>query len=133
MQLFAYLRKEFSKTVVVLAMTLQVINISIDPADQFTGAEDMAINEIESCVELVLEVVLDYHGAIDETDEADDSTQRHASNIILFTLKTSSLISEKPYRIVSVKNAYGYFSQFTSLSLPIVSPPPKHTASATSA
>lgn len=131
MQLFAYLRKEFSKTVVVLAMTLQVINISIDPADQFTGAEDMAINEIESCVELVLEVVLDYHGAIDETDEADDSTQRHASNIILFTLKTCSLISEKPYKIVSVKNACGYFSQFTSLSLPIVSPPPKHTPSAT--
>lgn len=127
MQLFAHLRKEFSKTVIVLAMTLQVINISIDPADQFTGAEDMAINEIESCVELVLEVVLDYHGAIDETDEADDSRQRHASNIILFTLKTCSLISAKPYRIVSVSNAYEHFSQFTSLSLPIVSPPPKYT------
>jgi hypothetical protein len=126
MRLFTCLRKKFFKTTIVMAMTLQVINISIDPADQFTGAQDVAINEIESCVELVLEVILDHDGAIDETDEADDSTHGQSGSVIFFTVKTCSLICEKPYSIVSAKNDCDHFSCFTSLNLPILSPPPRN-------
>jgi hypothetical protein len=45
-------------TIVCLIVSLQLFNISFDPADTFCGPEDLSINEIESCVELVVEKVM---------------------------------------------------------------------------
>jgi hypothetical protein len=108
-----------------MIVTLQLFNISFDPADPFLGTEDLSINEIESCAELILEIVLGQEGAIGESDESDEAHNKPGSAIILFSISNTKVSVENPS--VYIKNYHPVFksADIESLSLPIVSPPPK--------
>jgi hypothetical protein len=125
MHLFPYLRKKSFVTIVWMAVTLQLFNISFDAADPFYGREDLSVNEIESCVEMVLEIVLGHEDAIDESDESDEAPDKPGTNIILFSLFYSTVSIENP--TIHTKNYHPIFksSHIESLSLPITAPPPK--------
>lgn len=114
-------------TLITLTMTLQVVNISIDPADSNHFREDLSINDIESCVELVLEVFLDKSDAVKEVDEQDESTTTPSSvTITLFNCSEEGLaITENHFSIIDGLSGSYKLSDFNSLSLPIQSPPPK--------
>ena len=112
-------------TTVWLIVTMQLFNISFDPADPSCGAEDLSINEIESCVELVLEIMLGHNDAIGESDESDAAPDKPGSTVILFSAYNSTPSIENPS--VYIRNYQPVFksAHVESLSLPIVSPPPK--------
>ena len=57
-----------------IVMSVYMINLSIDAADMEVSGFDPAVNEIESMVELVLEVLLDQEDALPEYDEPDPET-----------------------------------------------------------
>ena len=100
--------------------------MSIDPVDRLTGVQDMAINEIESCVEFLLEVVLDKHNGIEETDEADDATDRHVSHIVYYVYQ-QPIETEICVVTVTTKHSALKVDPFFSPTIPINSPPPKHS------
>lgn len=57
-------------------LALHILNIGIDAPDLFfQQKENLAYNDIESIVELVLEDYLDIHNAIAEHDDSDDGHQ----------------------------------------------------------
>lgn len=60
-------------------MGLYMLNISVDTADPNPEyiPEDLSINDQESIVEIVLEKVMGYENAIEETD--DNDTEDHTS------------------------------------------------------
>jgi hypothetical protein len=113
------------RTLISLFIAVQLLNICIDPIDHFTGAQEIAINEIESCIEFVLEVVMGNDNAVKETDEADDSSDKQAVTIVLFLSIDRQLLSVSTSQIEQSKISEHYFSNFSSLALPINSPPPK--------
>jgi hypothetical protein len=125
MTLMRILRARFLMTIISSIVMLQILNISIDPADPNLASEDLSINDIESCVELVLEVVLDKTGAIEETDDRDEDSRKPATSITFFSVEKFWKIDEKEYRSQSSTNSY-----YRALSVPnfapaIISPPPK--------
>lgn len=113
-------------TVIIMIVTLQVVNISIDPADTNAGKEDLSINEIESCVELILEVCLKHSDAVRESDEHDDSSCKPgAGSLILFSVDNRVLAVEQPLAPSSSHNYCDHTSFFESIGQSIQSPPPK--------
>lgn len=119
------LRNEFLMTVLSAIVMLQIANISIDPADPNPGSEDLSINDIESCVEFILEIVMNKFDAVKESDEQDEQSSQPNTSIIFFALDNAvhikvhvpSEVSSSPFNYIT--------SFFNSLSLPITSPPPK--------
>lgn len=125
MTLFAILRHRLAKSIVLVAIVLQVVNISIDPVDHLVGAQDIAINEIESCVEFVVEVLMDQPNAIGETDEPDDSSNRQTSFVAFIALCPTVAEIAVPFTMSeNISTAY-CVSSFYPPSLSITSPPPK--------
>jgi hypothetical protein len=119
------LRRRFLLTVISTVVTLQIVNISIDPADFNSGKEDLSINDIESCVEFVLEVVLNKFDAVKECDEQDEHTSQPTVSIVLFTSEPAFHLQEQTFSTIPPP-LFGYgTSFFNSLTLPITSPPPK--------
>jgi hypothetical protein len=125
MQLFPFLRKKSFVTILWMVVIVQLFNISFDPADPFCGTEDLSINEIESCVEMVVEIVLGHEDAIEESDESDEAPDKPGTAFTLFSILYSSISIENP--IVNTRNYHSIVnsSDIESLSLPITSPPPK--------
>jgi hypothetical protein len=125
MQLFQFLRKKTLMTIVSMMVLLQLFNISVDPADPFCGREDLSINEIESCVELVLEIVMDQENAIEESDESDETPGNPGTNFTLFAAFHSILFVANP--TVNIKRYQTIYksSDVESLSPVITAPPPK--------
>jgi hypothetical protein len=106
-------------------VAVQIFNVSIDPADDFKGAEDIAINEIESCVEFVLEVVLGRKNAIKESDETEESSDKSAHvSVVLFCPNTKHFISENPL-LIKTKPRVHESTRIISPTLSVTSPPPK--------
>ena len=120
------MRHRFCKSFVLLAMALQVLNMSIDPVDSLTGVQDIAINEIESCVELIVEVVLDKQNGVQETDEADDSHDRHIPQVVYYACQ-QAIETEIPVVVVRTKHSTLKVDAFFSPTIPIISPPPKQS------
>jgi hypothetical protein len=128
MVLFQLLRHRLLKCFVLLTIAFQVMNISIDPIDSHTGAQDIAINEIESCIELVLEVFMEKQNAIEETDETDESTDQNSSNTVTcFNLASQTIEFEGGWTEKSVVEISKAIPSFFSPTLPVSSPPPKQT------
>jgi hypothetical protein len=127
MHLFPFLRKKSFMTIVWLIVSLQLFNISFDPADPFLGTEDLSINEIESCVELVLEIVMGKEDAVKESDESDEAPGKPGTTITLFSVSCTNLSLEN--QTIDIKNLQPIFTStdIESLNLPILSPPPKNT------
>ena len=120
-----FFRKKLFMTIVCMIVSVQLFNLSFDPADPSYGKEDLSINEIESCLELILEIVLGHHDAVKESDESDEAPDRPGSTIILFTISTSVLLEEN--QSIEIKSALSIIAStnLESVSLPIISPPPK--------
>lgn len=125
MSFFSFLRKGFVRTSVVVLLTIQVVNVCIDPHDNFLGAHDMAVNEVESCIEFVLEVVLDQTDAVKETDEHDNTTTKHSSMTLLFCVAPNRILSGSPAHPFSTKSIVHPADRISSVLLPVISPPPK--------
>jgi hypothetical protein len=127
MAVFQLLRHRFLKCFVLLAIAFQVMNMSIDPIDSHSGAQDIAINEIESCIELVLEVFMEKQNAIEETDETDESTDQNSTNtsFTCFSLVCQAIEFKGPWTQKSSDNVSKTIPSFFSPPLPVNSPPPK--------
>jgi hypothetical protein len=126
MVLFQLLRHRLLKCFVLLTIAFQVMNISIDPIDSHSGAQDIAINEIESCIELVLEVFMEKQNAIEETDETDESTDQNSSNTVTcFNLVSQTIEFKDAWTEQSVVKISKAVPSFFSPPLPVSSPPPK--------
>lgn len=125
MPFFSFLRKGFVRTSIVLLLTIQVINVCIDPHDNFLGAHDMAVNEVESCIEFVLEIVLNQDDAVKETDEHDNTTTKHSSMTLLFCVTPNRIVSETSLHTLSTKSFVPSADRIPSVLLPVISPPPK--------
>jgi hypothetical protein len=124
MAFLTFLRTKTLKTLFILFVAVQVMNICIDPIDHLTGAQDISINEIESCIEFVVEIVMGKDNAIHETDEADSDHFRHSSIILFFTI-SKPIVTEKTFTVCSSRTHSYFESNFDSLALPIISPPPR--------
>jgi hypothetical protein len=125
MRLFAFLRNGIFRTTIALFVAVQVMNICIDPIDHLTGAQDISINEIESCIEFVLEVAMGDENAVKETDETDESTDQETATIVLFLAYNQQLMGETIFKIHRLQNCTYTISRFASFILPVNSPPPQ--------
>jgi hypothetical protein len=125
MHLFPLLRKKSLVTIAWTMVALQLFNISFDPADQLYGTEDLSINDIESCVEMIVEEVLGHEDAIEEADEADEGQEKPGSTITLFSVFHASISIERPSKRTRSHHSIFKNSSIESLSPPIISPPPK--------
>jgi hypothetical protein len=107
-------------------LLLQMINISIDPADlkQFKSAqmldnEDLSINEMESVYELVSENV--FEKDVPESDESDVDKQSHT-----FDLYCSKFGYTPQPVFAFVAEYYQYYQRDVSFDCPQpTSPPPR--------
>jgi hypothetical protein len=121
------LRRKFLMTAITAIVTLQLANISIDPADLNPGNEDLSINDIESCVEFVLEVVLNRFDAVKECDEKDEQTSQPTASIVLFASEPASHLQDQTFSTIPQPLFNYSTSFFDSLTIPITSPPPKRS------
>lgn len=106
-------------------VAVQILNISIDPADRLFGKEDLSVNEIESCVELILEVLLDHHDAVQENDESDESPDRPGSKLTVFTVADIATIQKNSILSIARRNYLHATTHPESLTLAIIPPPPR--------
>ena len=119
------LRTNFLRTIISWVVMLQLLNISIDPPDRHYGPEDLSINDIESCLELVLEVFLGHDNLIDEVDDQDDESGQPTNALTLFAVETPWTINDERVALVRQED-----SMYTELFVPnycrpVQGPPPK--------
>jgi hypothetical protein len=119
------LRSASNRIVFSLGMAIQVMNLSIDAVDPSPHYEDLSVNEIESCVEFVLEVVMDRSNAITETDDQDHHTHKPGTSLFLYAMNASVSQAEKSFLIIREEKKILNSSLFESLNQAVTSPPPK--------
>jgi hypothetical protein len=91
------------------------------------GSEDLSINDIESCVEFVLEIVLNKFDAVKESNEQDEQSSQPNGSIILFAAERPLYLKDKIANTVSSPRFNYSTSFFNSLTIPITSPPPRYS------
>ncbi len=125
MALLASLRNQFYSTLLTLMMATQLLNLSIDAIDPFPHFEDLSINEIESCIELVIEVVLGHENAIRETEDHDHSSCKTGNMIVLFACTRQQLAFSDDHgiEVCPVFSSMSFFIKTPVLA--IISPPPR--------
>jgi hypothetical protein len=84
MPVFSFLRNKIWQTIITVMVTIQVINMSIDGIHPASSLEDLAINEIESCAEFVLEVLFGYEHGIKKTHGHHHASHKAGPGHILF-------------------------------------------------
>ena len=126
MYFLALLRKKIWKTFVTLAVIIPVINVSVDAVDPVCHFEDLAINEIESCAEWILEIGLGNPDAIQETDDHDQSTHRPGNNVVLYSDPDAAISVECAYELIPDPPTDFHPLTLLSLERSILSPPPKN-------
>lgn len=121
------------KAVLSFLMALWVLNLSVDSPDDYMGAssygapfgeENLAVNDIESITELVVEQVLEYPDAIPEHDEADEESglQKLLSDWYFFPVFSLEFIVETELlQKLAVFDPFLYAGFWPD----IVPPPPK--------
>jgi hypothetical protein len=119
------MRSKACRTLVSAMITLQLMNMSIDAVDPMPNCEDLSVNEIESCVELIVEVILGHDNAIQETDDDDGSGTKPSARIVLFSALTTGIILELENEAVSNQSESPYLVSFKSVTRSITSPPPR--------
>lgn len=112
-------------------MALHILNCSIDTPDAQSDdiPENLAINDIESVAELVLEQMMGFDNAIAEHDEHDteDGSSISIAKIIFFCQPISSFnIKSHTLPVPSVEVKIYYTDAYATQFHPeIVPPPPK--------
>lgn len=127
MSVLTVFRDRLLVTIILSSIAIQVLNISIDPKDVSMGPEDLTINEIESYVELLLEVVFENEDAIEETEESDETPIRFELSIILFSINSNPYIFcfAPPMADREEAESALSISFFATFSPTIQSPPPE--------
>ncbi len=103
-------------------MSIYMINLSIDASDVEGRTFDPNVNEIESIVELVLEVIMDKSDALPEHDEPDPEAE--TCLVLLDHIIPSSVLFDmenKFYQIVGkpgASNEVNYKNPVLSYPLP---------------
>lgn len=109
-----------------MVIAFQLMNMSVDPVDHLVGKDDLAINEIESCVELIVEVLMGKVNAIEETDEADEGGDKRVGVfVMLFSINPKLIEFNTPGSVDNIDQNSCYLSKNYSVPLSIISPPPK--------
>ena len=124
MPTISLLRRRFYASIVTMIVALQLVNVSIDPVDP-SHFEDLSINEIESCIELVIEVVLGHDNAIQETEDHDHSSFKPVNTFVLFNVSRVSHTFENSLEVVSAPGFIHNTSLIPSPTRAILLPPPK--------
>jgi hypothetical protein len=125
MQLISLLRSSVYRTALLVLMAAQLVNISINVADPSPVMEDLSVNEIESCVELVLEVFLGNDGAIKETNDQDHSTHKTVNNVQFCVTNFSNVLLENNSAdILRIHDTFLVLN-FKSFEQTIIAPPPR--------
>lgn len=110
-------------------MALVLFNLSIDTPDSTPKGtmENLAINDQESIVELVLETFLGFEDAIDEHEDADqdENSKTSSKNIELDIYAQNSLIEANNHTGINklIYHPYRFFQ--TDRFISIFSPPPE--------
>jgi hypothetical protein len=125
MQLISLLRSSVFRTAVLVLMTAQLVNMSINVADPSLAIEDLSVNEIESCVELVLEVFLGKEGAIKETNDQDHSSHRTVNHVQFCVGDFTNVLVENNFIDVLKKHDTFLVLSFSSFEHVIIAPPPR--------
>jgi hypothetical protein len=128
MSLLSFLRSKVFRAVVSSMLMLQVINLSIDAVDPSPCKEDLTVNEIESCVEFVLEVILKKENTINETDDQDAPHHRPVSTFGFFSEKARLIVIENEFELQYSKKKLAVELQLESLTQSITSPPPRDSS-----
>ncbi|HEY0653630.1 MAG TPA: hypothetical protein VGD65_10910 [Chryseosolibacter sp.] len=128
MKVLQALRHKFLGTITLMIVTLQILNISIDPVDPHAGREDLSVNDIESCVELILEDLMGNFNAIDETEDHDEHSSKPVRHVTFFSATDSCVIVQLDFQLIPTANFSGYAEMgLYSYVRPILAPPPKLT------
>ncbi len=104
-------------------MCFYMANLSIDVAD-IQGTFDPSVNEIESMVEFVYEIVLDQKNLMPEHDEPDPESEIYFLNLDFNIADNSLSISPLVFCVKDSFSGYGA-NLFNNPHLRIVLPPPK--------
>lgn len=99
-----------------------MINLSIDAADMEGNAFDPTVNEIESIVELVMEVMMEKGDALPEHDEPDPEAETCFISIYHIIISSCSIdLVNTAFRFVSkpsVRISIAYKNPVLSLHVP---------------
>lgn len=111
-----------------LMLALHFLNFSIDSMDAYpsTVPENLAVNDIESISELVIEIVFSKTDAFQEYDESDHCEGGSISFYKYYCASTVTY-SESQLRFVALHSNFQILNQqmLIAPSLNISSPPPK--------
>jgi hypothetical protein len=124
MNLFRFIRRITFRLTVTLMLTVQLLNLSVDYTDQSTSPENLALNQIDSIVELVVEHVLDHKDAIQDTEEEHSESVTSTWNITLFAFVETIELCHSLLRLKSVQIS-AHQCYFEAVSRQIQTPPPK--------
>lgn len=118
------LRKKIYRNLFCVLFIVQILNLSIDAVDPHARVEDLSINDIESCVELVVEIMLGHHNAFEETDDHDHSTFK-PGHLLFYSFTTVSIKLENTSQSIERINRRLKTLHADSLHQSVISPPPK--------
>jgi len=123
MKLLRIFRAPFFSFFLTIVIAIQLINLSINTGD-LSHVDDQKVNEIESCVELVLEVFMGNHNAIEEHDEQEHAGSRPAHHLLLFAYKINYDLAPLYPEIMASAETNHFFVSIKSHPKPIDPPPP---------
>ena len=123
------IRKNIIYRLFWVLIVINLINLSIDPPDlrPFWEPEDLTVNEMESIIEVVLEIFLGIDDAISEHDEQGDESIKgynikhfsiYCFSLLSYDLQPITLININPFTFKNTNFKTQFFGEPTS-------PPPK--------
>lgn len=108
---------------IAVTLAIYMINISVDVAD-YSGQFDPNVNEIESFVELVFEVIMDKGNVIIEEDEPDPESNTCLTCFHFFI--QASVLEFRVYPLSTLEPPVGFISPaYTIPTLSINDHPPQ--------
>lgn len=126
MTLLSIMRGRSLQALITSTLIIQLLNFSIDPADH-SFSDDLSVNEIESFMELWVEIVLGNGDVLQETEESDEQKGKRdtPSNFLFNSALTEFLHSSEPHH---VQHNTSSMVDFKSPETPITTPPPRSLA-----
>lgn len=112
---------------VVLLLSVEILNLSIDPPDLLPNhPEDLSVNDIESITELVLENVFGVQNAMKELEDQDTPDGSPFTLKVDLYSSLSAKLHPKPYFFI-LRKSYNELqnNRLNSVFSEIASPPPK--------
>lgn len=109
-------------------MGIYLFNISVDTIDSTPShlPENLAINDQESIVEIIIEKILGYEDAIEEYDDNDTENQSEVSKVKIDLINQAPYLSKIPVLVIN-ESSFKIFSntKIHSGFYKKLTPPPK--------